>query len=98
MTSLAEAESRFGRTVRSAGGAIFGIERCLSIGSRYEEKLQVGTPDGFIKIAVVLSQPDIDAVLRERLAEVVKRAAAMRTPPHPTLASYFASEASARRR
>jgi hypothetical protein len=98
MTTLAEAESRFGRTVRSVGGAIFGIERCPSIGSRYEEKLQIGTPDGFIKIAVGLNQPNIDAVLCERIADLIQRAAAMRTPSRPTLASSFGREASAGKR
>src|SRR5215469_7698395 len=71
MTSLAEAESKFGDVVRRAGGAIFGIEKALSIGSKHDEKLQIGTRDGFVKIAVSLNQPDIDAVLRERTALLV---------------------------
>ena len=67
MTSLAEAESKYGHVVQSAGGQIFGIERAASV-DRQAEKLTIGTPDGFIKIDVVLNQPDIDAVLRERTA------------------------------
>ena len=66
MTSLAEAESRFGEAVRRAGGAIFGIEKGPSSGSRQDEKLQIGTADGFVRIAVSLNQPNIDAVLHER--------------------------------
>ena len=57
MTSLIEAESKFGSVVRGAGGAIFGIEKAPFVGSRQEEKLQIGTPDGFVKIAVLLNQP-----------------------------------------
>ena len=69
MTSLAEAESKYGHVVQSAGGQIFGIERAASAAlGRQAEKLTIGTPDGFIKIDVVLNQPDIDAVLRERTA------------------------------
>ena len=78
MTSLAEAESKFGDVVRHAGGAIFGIERSLSIGSRQDEKLQIGTTDGFLKIVVSLNQPNIDAVLRERTAILVKHAEELR--------------------
>jgi hypothetical protein len=78
MTSLAEAESRFGHVVRGAGGAIFGIEKGPSVGSRQEERLQIGTPDGFVKIAVPLSQPNIDAVLGERTAILVKHAEELR--------------------
>jgi hypothetical protein len=43
MTSLAEAESKYGHVVQSAGGQIFGIEAATSIG-RQEEKLKIGTP------------------------------------------------------
>ena len=50
MTSLAEAESKYGHVVQNAGGQIFGIERATSVG-RQEEKLKIGTPDGFVKIA-----------------------------------------------
>ena len=57
MTSLAEAENKFGRLVRGAGGAIFGIETAPSFGGRQEEKLQIGTLDGFVKMAVLLNQP-----------------------------------------
>ena len=78
MTSLAEAETKFGDVVRRAGGAIFGIEKSLSIGSRLDEKLQIGTTDGFVKMAVSLNQPNIDVVLRERTAVLVKRAAELR--------------------
>jgi hypothetical protein len=78
MTSLTEAEGEFGDVVRSAGGAIFGLERGPSVGSRQEEKLQIGTPDGFVKMAVCLNQPNIDAVLRERTAVLLKHAAELR--------------------
>ena len=78
MTSLAEAESKFGEVVRRAGGAIFGIERSPSIGNTLDEKLQIGTADGFVKIAVSLDQPNIDAVLRERTALLVKHAEELR--------------------
>ena len=78
MTGLAEAESKFGHMVRSAGGAIFGIEKSPSAGTRQEEKLQIGTLDGFVKIAVLLNQPNIDVVLRERTATIVKHAQELR--------------------
>jgi len=43
MTSLAEAESKYGDVVRSAGGQIFGIEKAASAGvGRQEEKLKIG--------------------------------------------------------
>jgi len=84
VTSLAEAESKYGHVVQSAGGQVFGIESAASWGRR-EEKLKIGTPDGFLKIDVVLNQPNIDAVLRERTADVVKHARELRTPPRPTL-------------
>ena len=42
MTSLAEAENKFGRVVRGAGGAIFGVERAPSFGGRQEEIDHVG--------------------------------------------------------
>ena len=76
MTSLAEAESRFGEAVRRAGGAIFGIEKSPRSGR--DEKLQIGTADGFVRIAVSLNQPNIDAVLRERTAILVKHAEELR--------------------
>ena len=85
MTSLAEAESKFGRVVRRAGGAIFGIETVASTGGREEEKLQIGTLDGFIKMAVLLNQPNIDAVLRERTALLVKHADQLRAQPPAAL-------------
>ena len=78
MTSLAEAERKFGKVVRHAGGAIFGLEKSPAIGSRQGEKLQIGTADGFIKMAVLLDQPNIDAVLRERTALLVKHAEELR--------------------
>ena len=43
-----------------------------------DEKLQIGTADGFVKIAVSLDQPNIDAVLRERTALLVKHAEELR--------------------
>jgi hypothetical protein len=85
MTSLAEADRQFGAVVRSAGGVIFGIEKGPSVGSRQEEKLQIGTPDGFVKSAVLLHQPDIDAVLRERTMILIKHAEEFRTASRPTL-------------
>jgi hypothetical protein len=78
MTSLAEAKSKFGHVVQDAGGAIFKIERGPSVCSRQEERLQIGTPDGFIKVAVPLNQPNIDAVLGERTAILVKHAEELR--------------------
>ena len=97
MTSLAEAESKYGHVVQSAGGQIFGIERA-AVG-RQAEKLTIGTPDGFVKIDVVLNQPDIDAVLRERTAGVVRHARELRTPSPPALgAAFLPTAASARKR
>ena len=84
VTSLAEAESKYGHVVQSAGGQVFGIETGASLGRR-GERLKIGTPDGFLKIDVVLNQPNIDAVLRERTADIVKHARELRTPPRPTL-------------
>lgn len=97
MTSLTEAESKYGHVVRSAGGQIFGIERDASVG-RQEEKLQIGTPDGFVKIDVVLNQPNIDAVLRERTAEVVKHALELRTSSRSTIVAAASSPASANKK
>ena len=54
MTSLAEADRKFGDVVRRVGGAIFGIEHGPSVGSQQEEKLHIGAPDGFVKSAVLL--------------------------------------------
>ncbi len=78
MTSLVEAQGKFGDVVRGAGGAIFGVEKTPSIGNRHVEKLQIGTTDGFVKIAVSLDQPNIDAVLRDRTAILVKHAEELR--------------------
>ena len=97
MTSLAEAESKYGHVVQSAGGQIFGIERAASV-DRQAEKLTIGTPDGFIKIDVVLNQPDIDVVLRERTAGVVKRARELRTSSPPALGASSLPTASARKK
>jgi hypothetical protein len=85
MTSLAEADRKFGDAVRGAGGAIFGVEKGPVVGSKQEEKLQIGTPDGFVKLAVLLDQPNIDAVLRERTENLVKHAGELRTASRPTL-------------
>lgn len=82
MISLAEAENKFGAVVRGAGGAIFGIEREPWVGSRQEEKLQIGTLDGFVKTAVSLNQPNINSVLRERTAVLVKHAEELRVSSH----------------
>jgi hypothetical protein len=98
MTSLAEAESKFGPVVRGAGGAIFGIERAPSVGSRQEEKLQIGTPDGFLRIAVLLNQPDIDVVLRERTTKLVRHAGELRSPARRALSGSAIPEAPSRRR
>ena len=97
MTSLAEAESRYGHVVQSAGGQIFGIERTASVG-RLEEKLTIGTPDGFVKIDVALNQPDIDAVLRERTAGVVKHARQLRTPSPAALGASYSPSVSDKKR
>src|SRR3954452_25393128 len=51
-----------------------------------------------IKIDVVLNQPDIDAVLRERTAAVVKHARELRTPSPPALGGSALPTASARRK
>ena len=80
MTSLAEAERNFGPVVRDAGGTIFGIEPAFGAGCRQAEKLQIGTPDGFVKITVLLDQPYIDAVLREQTAILIRHAAELRSP------------------
>jgi hypothetical protein len=98
MTSLAEAESKFGPVVRDAGGAIYGIETTPSVGGRQEEKLRIGTLDGFVKTAVSLNRPNIDAVLRERTALLVRHAGELRVPSHPALASSPVREARAGRR
>jgi hypothetical protein len=92
MTSLAEAENRFGTVVRGAGGAIFGVERSPSACNRQEEKLQIGTPDGFVRMAVLLNQPDIDAVLRERTVILVMHADQLRSPARRDLAGSFMLE------
>lgn len=97
MTSLAEAESKYGHVVQSAGGQIFGIEKTASVG-RQEEKLKIGTPDGFVKIDVVLNQPDIDAVLRARTAGVVEHARELRTPSTAALGASFLPPATARKK
>jgi hypothetical protein len=98
MTSLAEAEHKFGHVVRGAGGAIFGIESAPGCGGRQEEKLQIGTLDGFIKIAVLLNQPNIAGVLRERTALLVKHAGELRTPVYPALGVSPSAEARAESR
>ena len=77
MTSLAEAEMKYGYVVQSAGGKIFGIERTHSVG-REEEKLRIGSPDGFVQMVVSLNQPNIDAVLHEKTSVVVKHAGELR--------------------
>jgi hypothetical protein len=97
MTSLAEAESKFGHAVESAGGQIFGIEKAASVG-KPQEKLTIGTPDGFIKMDVALNQPNIDTILRERIAGVVKHARELRTPAPPALGASALLPAPAKRR
>jgi hypothetical protein len=98
MTSLAEANSKFGDVVGDAGGAIFGVEKGSVVGSRQEEKLQIGTPDGFVKLAVLLNQPNIDAVLREKTVILVKHAEELRTSSRPTLSGSSLPGASSGRR
>src|SRR5262245_17410946 len=99
MISLADAEGKFGQVVRGAGGAIFGIEQAFYAGGMRGEMLQIGTPDGFVKVAVLLDQPNIDAVLRERTAKLVRHAAELRAASHPALAgSSLPGEPVARRR
>jgi hypothetical protein len=97
MTSLAEAESKFAHVVESAGGQIFGVGNSASVG-KPQEKLTIGTPDGFIKIDVALSQPNIDAILRERIAGVVKHARELRTRAPPALGTSALFPASAKKR
>lgn len=77
MTSLAEVEIKYGYVVQSAGEKIFGIERTHTVG-REEEKLRIGTPDGFVQMVVSLNQPNIDAVLHESTSVVVKHAGELR--------------------
>ncbi len=91
MTSLIEAQSKFGSVVQSAGGAIFGVETTPFVGGRQEEKLQIGTSDGFVKIAILLNQPNIDTVLRERTSLLVKHAGELRAPTDPALGNPAAS-------
>lgn len=98
MTSLTEAESKFGPVVRGAGGAIFGIETAPSVGGKQAEKLRIGTLDGFVKIAVLLNQPNINTVLRERTALLLKHAGELRTPIHPALGTSPGLEARTGRR
>jgi hypothetical protein len=86
MTSLAEAESIYGPVVQSAGAQIFGIERSALFG-REDEKLKIGTPDGFVKIDVRMNQANIDSVLRETAAGIVEHARKLRAPSRPTLGS-----------
>jgi hypothetical protein len=96
MTSLAEAESKYAQVVQGAGGQIFGIEKAASVG-RHEEKLKIGTPDGFVTTDVVLNQPNIDAILRETTAAVVKHARELRTTPPPALRAASLLPASAKK-
>jgi hypothetical protein len=98
MTRLAEANRKFADVVRDARGAIFGVEKDHVGGGRPEEKLQEGTPDGFVKLAVLLNQPDIDAVLRERTVIVVKHAVELKTSSRPTLSGSSIPGASGGRR
>ena len=92
MTSLVEAQEMFGPAVRDAGGVIFGIEWAPLGGSGREERIQIGTPDGFVKIAVYLNQPDINTVLWERTASLVRHAGELRSPARLALAGSSISE------
>jgi hypothetical protein len=96
VTSLAEAEVKYGSIVQSAGGQIFGIERTPSVG-REEEKLRIGTPDGFVQIVVSLNQPNIDAVLRERTTVILKHAGELRGASRPILGGSALPRASGKR-
>jgi hypothetical protein len=84
MTSLAEAESKYGHLVQEAGAQIFGIERPALFGGD-GEKLKIGTPDGFVKIDVSLNQANIDRILSETAANIVEHARKLRVPSRPTL-------------
>jgi hypothetical protein len=84
MTSLAEAEGKYGHVLQSAGVQIFGIERAARWG-RQEERLKIGTQDGFLKLDVVLNGPDIDLILRARAAEIAKYARELRSHSIPSL-------------
>src|SRR5277367_4833527 len=84
MTSLAEAESKYGQVVRSVGGQVLGIEKTVWLGKQ-TDKLKVGTPDGFVTVDVVLNQTNIDAILRERTADIVKHAGELRRHSLPAL-------------
>jgi hypothetical protein len=86
MTSLAEAEGKYRSVVQSAGVRVFGIERSAWCG-RQEEKLTIGTPDGFLKVDVVLNQPDIDAILRARATDITKFARELRAHSLPSLSA-----------
>jgi hypothetical protein len=96
MTNLAEAETKYGYVVRSAGGKIFAIERTHSVG-REEEKLRIGTPDGFVQIVVSLNQPNIDAVLHETTSVVVKHAGQLRGASRSVLGGSALRRASSKR-
>jgi hypothetical protein len=86
MTSLAEAEAKYGHLVHTAGLQVFGIETSAWCGGQ-EEKLKIGTLDGFLKLDVVLNQPDIDAVLRARAADIARYAHEIRTRALPSLSA-----------
>jgi hypothetical protein len=92
MTSLTEAERKYGQVVQNAGGQVFGIERTVWLGKQ-ADKLKIGTPDGFVTIDVVLNQTNIDAILRERTAEIVKHARELRTRSLPALGALASSSA-----
>jgi hypothetical protein len=49
--------------------------------------LKIGTLDGFLKLDVVLNQPDIDAVLRARAADIARYAHEIRTRALPSLSA-----------
>jgi len=55
--------------------------------------LKIGTPNGFVTIDVVLNQTNIDAILRERTADIVKHARELRTPPLPALGAFSSRSA-----
>ena len=96
MTSLAEAEIKYGYVVQSAGGKIFGIERTHSVGKE-EEKLRIGTPDGFVQVVVSLNQPNIDVVLHETTSVVVKHAGELRGASRSVLGGSALPRASGKR-
>jgi hypothetical protein len=89
-TSLAGAKSKYGQVVQSAGGWVLAGEETVWLG-KHADKLKIGTSAGFGTMHVVLNQTHVDAVLRERTADIVKHACELRTLLLPTLGSLSSS-------